>query len=70
LVGSDLTERELDVIQLLATGSENKEISTDLAISNSSVQLHMTSIFGKLNVKNRTEAVIVAVRNGIVVIDD
>lgn len=70
LAGADLTQRELDVLQLLATGSENRDISSELSISNSSVQLHLTTIFGKLRAKNRTEAVIVAVKNGLVVIDE
>ncbi len=68
--GSDLTQRELDVLQLLSTGKENRDIATNLSISNSSVQLHMTSIFGKLEASNRTEAVIVAIKNGLVVIED
>ena len=69
-MGSDLTQRELDVLQSLASGLENRDIADHLAISSSSVQLHLTSTFGKLQASNRTEAVILAAKSGLVVFDE
>lgn len=69
-VGSDLTQRELDVLQSLASGLENRDIAYHLAISSSSVQLHLTSIFGKLQASNRTDAVILAAKSGLVVFEE
>ena len=64
-----LTPRELDVLQLVATGRRNKEIAGELNISEETVQGHMKNILSKLDVHDRTEAVAVAVRRGIVHLD-
>jgi DNA-binding NarL/FixJ family response regulator len=62
----DLSQRELDVLQQLARGRTNKEIATHLFISEDTVKSHIKGLFSKLNVKDRTDAVITAFRHGIV----
>jgi len=59
-----LTEREMEVLEVVAKGWSNKEVSEALEISPHTVQVHLSSIFGKLNVKTRTEAVLYAIRQG------
>jgi DNA-binding NarL/FixJ family response regulator len=61
-----LTGRELDVLSLLARGKSNKEIGAKLYISETTVKAHLRSIFSKLNVLSRTEAVAAAGRRGLV----
>ena len=61
-----LTERELDVLRLLAKGSANKQIGVSLKISESTVKTHVANIFQKLNVSDRTEAVTVALQRGFI----
>lgn len=61
-----LTGRELDVLTLLARGKSNKEIGANLYISETTVKSHLRSIFAKLNVLSRTEAITVANRRGLV----
>jgi DNA-binding NarL/FixJ family response regulator len=61
-----LTGRELNVLDLLARGKSNKEISMNLYISETTVKSHLRSIFRKLNVLSRTEALSVASRRGLV----
>ncbi len=56
-VVEQLTEREMGVLRALATGSRNKEIAQQLSLSESTVKTHLASIFGKLAVTTRTEAV-------------
>jgi DNA-binding NarL/FixJ family response regulator len=62
----DLSQRELDVLQQLVKGRTNKEIAAHLFISEDTVKSHLKGLFSKLNVKDRTGAVITAVRYGIV----
>lgn len=64
-----LTAREMEVLQLVATGMRNKEIAAALNISDETTQGHVKNIFSKLNVHDRTEAVTVAIRRGIIHID-
>ena len=61
-----LTGRELDVLTLLARGKANKEIGANLYISETTVKAHLRSIFAKLNVLSRTEAIAAASRRGLV----
>lgn len=61
-----LTGRELDVLGLLAHGKSNKEIGSRLYITETTVKSHMRSIFSKLNVLSRTEAIATASRRGLV----
>ena len=59
-----LTERESEVLALLATGLANKQIAVSLGISEHTVKFHVSSIYTKLNVTNRTEAVREGLRGG------
>jgi two-component system NarL family response regulator len=61
-----LTGREVDVLTLLARGKSNKEIGANLYISETTVKTHLRSIFAKLNVLSRTEAITAASRRGLV----
>lgn len=61
-----LTPRELDVLRLLARGLQNKEIALELVISERTVKFHVSSILQKLNAGNRTEAVTIALQQGLV----
>jgi len=66
LSSESLTARELGVLALLARGNSNKEIATTLSISETTVKAHLRSIFTKLNVVSRTEAMATANRRGLV----
>src|SRR4026208_448104 len=61
-----LTAREVEVLELLAEGLLNKSIATRLGISDQTVKFHVASICGKLGAANRTQAVRVAVRRGLI----
>jgi two-component system NarL family response regulator len=61
-----MTDREAEVLQLLAVGRSNKEIGANLSISEFTVKGHLRSIFSKLNVLSRTEAIAAASRRGLV----
>jgi DNA-binding NarL/FixJ family response regulator len=61
-----LTERETEVLRLLAKGKSNKEIAYDLTISEPTVKTHVSSILGKLHVTSRTQAALHAARIGLV----
>lgn len=62
--GETLSERELEVLRLMAKGKSNKEIASALFISEGTVKSHGKSIFAKMNVNSRTEAVAEATRRG------
>jgi two-component system NarL family response regulator len=64
--GEALSERELEVLRRLAAGKSNKEIGTELFISEGTVKTHVRSIFSKLGVVSRTEAVATATRRGLI----
>ncbi|MCB0211087.1 MAG: response regulator transcription factor [Anaerolineae bacterium] len=61
-----LTPRELDVLRLMSLGSRNRDIAEALMIAERTVKIHVSNILGKLNVSNRTEAVAIAVRRGLI----
>jgi len=65
-----LTDRELEVLRLAATGLSNAAIGHTLSLSVRTVQAHLTQIFGKLEVGSRTEAVIAGLRMGLLKLDD
>jgi two-component system NarL family response regulator len=61
-----LTAREIEVLQLISQGLRNKEVGAMLGITEGTVQIHVKNIFAKLNVNDRTGAVQVAVRRGLI----
>lgn len=63
---ADLSPREMDVLALLIKGRSNKEIGSALFVSEDTVKAHLKTLFAKLNVRDRTEAAISAIRHGIV----
>ncbi|MEN6389531.1 MAG: response regulator transcription factor [Syntrophomonas sp.] len=65
-----LTKREKDVLDLLVKGNTNKEMADAMFISEKTVKNHLTSIFRKLGVKDRTQAAVYALKNNIVVDED
>lgn len=64
--GQTLSAREIEVLQRVATGKSNKEIGTELFISEGTVKTHVKSIFTKLDVVSRTEAIATATRRGLI----
>ena len=62
----ELTRRELDVLQLIAKGMCNKDIAESLFISEKTVKNHLTNIFKKISVDDRTQAALFAIKKGIV----
>lgn len=64
--GEELSGRELEILSLMAKGAANKEISAQLNIAQSTVKTHITNIFQKLGVNDRTEAVTQALKKGII----
>lgn len=68
LLSEPLTERELEVLQLLALGLSNKAIAQRLEISEHTAKFHVAQILGKLGVESRTEAVVRAVQLGLVLL--
>ena len=65
-VGFDLTEREREVLMLLARGKSNTEIAAQLSISLGTVKFHLTNIYSKLRAKSRVEAVTIALENHLI----
>lgn len=61
-----LTEREHDVLALVADGQSNRQVATALGISEHTVKFHLASIFGKLGASTRTEAVHRGLRHGVI----
>ena len=62
----DLTQRELDVIQILQTGWSAKEMGSHLFLAETTVKSHLASIYRKLSVKNRTQAIVIALANRLI----
>ncbi len=63
---NDLTRREVEVLKLLARGLFNKEIADTLSISEKTVKNHVSSIFKKINVSDRTQAAVYAIKNNYI----
>jgi DNA-binding NarL/FixJ family response regulator len=61
-----LTERELEILKLMATGQANKQIARKLAISEKTVRNHVSHMYEKLQIYDRSQAVLYAVRKGLV----
>jgi DNA-binding NarL/FixJ family response regulator len=61
-----LSERELEVLRVLATGASNREIATQLYIAEGTVKNHLTSILGKLDARDRTQAILRARELGLI----
>jgi len=66
---AQLSPREIDILHLLGRGRSNKEIAAQLGVVEGTVKIHITNIFSKLGVNDRTQALIEAVKRGIVQID-
>jgi DNA-binding NarL/FixJ family response regulator len=66
---SELTSRELDVLRLVAAGKPNKQIATELAISERTARTHVSRILRKLQLSSRTQAALWAVREGLVEVE-
>lgn len=64
----DLTRREYEVLKLLAEGMFNKEIANRLSISERTVKNHVSNIFKKITVADRTQAAVFAIRNNLIVV--
>jgi DNA-binding NarL/FixJ family response regulator len=63
---SDLTEREIEVLQLVARGLSNKEVARAIGRTDETVKIHLKNVFAKLDVADRTEAVTVALTRGLI----
>jgi DNA-binding NarL/FixJ family response regulator len=61
-----ISPRELGVLSLMAAGKRNKEIASELSIAEDTVKMHVRNILSKLQVSDRTEAVTIAIRRGII----
>ena len=62
---AELTEREEEILRLVATGTSNKDIARQLFISSNTVKVHIRNIFGKIGVTSRTEAAVYAIHAGL-----
>jgi DNA-binding NarL/FixJ family response regulator len=68
-ISSQLSNREIEVLRLMGKGFSNKGIGVELDLAESTVKVHAKSIFSKLNVSDRTQAILSAVKRGIIQID-
>ena len=67
---SELTEREADILRLLAHGASNQEIAESLSVSEKTVRNRLSEVFSKLRLNNRTQAALYALREGIASLQD
>lgn len=65
----ELSEREVEVLRLLATGKSNQEIGKELSITERTVKFHVNNILSKLEVRDRTQATLVALKRGIAALE-
>lgn len=68
--GEPLTEREIEILRMVATGVTNREIAYRLSISTNTVKVHLRNVFAKLGAESRTEATMIAVREGWVTVEN
>jgi DNA-binding NarL/FixJ family response regulator len=66
----DLTRRELEVLRRLALGRTNKEIGAELFISEETVKTHIGKVLAKLQVENRAQAIVAALKRGLVTLEE
>ncbi|MFL5919978.1 MAG: LuxR C-terminal-related transcriptional regulator, partial [Gaiellaceae bacterium] len=66
MIRSELSDREIEVLKLIANGKDNAQIAADLHISPKTVKNHISNILMKLQIENRIQAAVYAVRSGIV----
>jgi DNA-binding NarL/FixJ family response regulator len=64
-IASELSERELQVLRLIANGNDNAQIAAELHISPKTVKNHISNILMKLQIENRIQAAVFAVRSGL-----
>ena len=69
-MSSELSERELQILLLVAQGLSNRQIAGQLDISDNTVKVHVRNIFVKINVASRTEASLYAVRHGLLIVEN
>jgi DNA-binding CsgD family transcriptional regulator/N-acetylneuraminic acid mutarotase len=67
--GESLSEREIELLQLVATGVTNREVAQRLSISVNTVKVHLRNVYAKLGAESRTEATMIAVREGWVTVE-
>ena len=67
--GQPLTQRELQVLELVARGATNREVATRLQVSEATVKTHLVHAFGKLGVSDRTAAVTAALERRLIRLD-
>jgi DNA-binding NarL/FixJ family response regulator len=65
-----LTEREMEVLRLVAQGKSNRDIADDLTVTEGTVRVHVSSILSKLHLASRTQATLYALREGLATLDD
>lgn len=70
LTPSPLTDREVEILQLIAQGVENKEIARRLYLREATVRTHVSNVLGKLHLANRVQATLYALKKGIASLDD
>jgi NarL family two-component system response regulator LiaR len=70
LTTEPLTEREVEVLRVVAQGKSNQEIAAELMISEATVRTHVSNILGKLHLASRTQAALYALREGLASLDD
>ncbi len=65
LITEKLSEREIEVLRLIAHGFSNRDIAERMHLSEGTVRNHVSAIFAKLDVSDRTQAAIIAIRHGL-----
>jgi len=65
---AQLTSQQIEILNYMAQGYLNKQIAFELGISESTIKSHVTAILSKLNANDRTEAVVIAIKNGLIAV--